>query len=308
MRQRFPQVDSDYNVDDVIRPMGSLITGTVDSQIPIRPLHISFYDFLTDKSRSDKFFIDVSGVENDLAFASLRVMEHELRFNICSLESSYLPNSAVHDLDKRVKDSISTELSYSCRFWGTHVGAASFEQSLVTEIAAFFDDERLLFWIEALGLLRSFGSAARSLICISDWCAGSAEFTQISDAAQDTLRFVRMFGVAILHSTPHLYLSALPFAPKQSRVFRKFAAKFPCTPLVVAGHVLKWPALEKTIHMHDRVQSVAISPDGKRIAGGSVGGDIQIWDMETGGALGTPLRGHIATVCSLAISPDGKYI
>ncbi|OAX30596.1 hypothetical protein K503DRAFT_651267, partial [Rhizopogon vinicolor AM-OR11-026] len=83
--------------------------------------HASFYDFLTDKSRSDKFFIDVSAVENNLAFASLRVMEHELRFNIYSLESSYLPNSAVHDLNKRVKDSISTELSYSCRLWGTHV-------------------------------------------------------------------------------------------------------------------------------------------------------------------------------------------
>ncbi|OJA13985.1 hypothetical protein AZE42_04595, partial [Rhizopogon vesiculosus] len=292
MRQRFPHVDGDYTVDDVIRAMGSLMTGTVDSQTPIRPLHASFYDFLTDKSRSDKFFIDVSALEIDLAFASLRVMEHELRFNICSLESSYLPNSDVHDLDKRVKDSISTELSYSCRFWGTHVGAASFEQSLATEITAFFDDERLLFWMEAL-----------------DWCMGYAEFTtQMNYAAQDTLRFVRMFGVAILHSTPHLYLSALPFAPKQSGVFRKFAAKFPCTPQVVTGHVLEWPATEETFRMHGWVQSVAISPDGKRIAGSSDDGDIQVWDMETGEPLGAPLRGHTGIVWSIAISPDGKYI
>jgi len=48
MRQQFPQVDSDYNVDNIVGPMGSLITGTVDSQAPIRPLHASFYDFLTD--------------------------------------------------------------------------------------------------------------------------------------------------------------------------------------------------------------------------------------------------------------------
>jgi len=170
MRLHFPRVDRSYEVDDVIGPMGSLITGTADSQTPIRPLHASFYDFLTDTARSDKFFIDVSSVERDLAFASLGVMKQGLHFNICSLESSYLPNSAVHDLEKRVKDSIPAELSYSCRFWGTHVRAAPFDSLLAKEVEAFFDEERLLFWIEVLGLTRSVGSAARSLIPIQDWC------------------------------------------------------------------------------------------------------------------------------------------
>jgi hypothetical protein len=170
MRLHFPRVDSSYEVDDVIGPMGSLITGTMDSQTPIRPLHASFYDFLTDIARSEKFFIEVSSVERDLAFASLGVMKQRLRFNICSLESSYLPNSAVHDLDKRVKDSIPAELSYSCRFWGTHVRAAPFEPLLAKEVESFLDGERLLFWMEVLGLTKSVGSAARSLIPIQDWC------------------------------------------------------------------------------------------------------------------------------------------
>jgi hypothetical protein len=58
----------------------------------------SFYDFLTDKLRSHDFFIDTSSVQSDLGSATLRVMENGLRFNICSLESSYLPNSAIPDL------------------------------------------------------------------------------------------------------------------------------------------------------------------------------------------------------------------
>src|SRR5882757_7107163 len=169
MRELFPQVDSDYTIDDVIGPMGSLMTGTVDSQTPIRPLHASFYDFLTDKSRSDKFFIDVSAVENELAFASLRVMEHGLRFNICSLESSYLPNSAVSDLEKRVKESISPELSYSCRLWGAHLKATAFESSLAEEVQRFFDGERLLFWLEALALMKVLGGSTATLSCVADW-------------------------------------------------------------------------------------------------------------------------------------------
>jgi hypothetical protein len=77
----------------------------------LSPLHASLYDFLTDKSRSEEFFVDASLVKSDLAFASLRIMERGLRFNICSLESSYLPNSIVPDLEERVKESISSELS-----------------------------------------------------------------------------------------------------------------------------------------------------------------------------------------------------
>jgi hypothetical protein len=91
---------SHYRVERVLGPLGLLLIGTTYSQTPIRPLHASFYDFLTDKSCSHAFFIDTSSVQRDLAFASLWVMdsEHGLQFNICSLESSYLPNSAVPNL------------------------------------------------------------------------------------------------------------------------------------------------------------------------------------------------------------------
>ncbi|KAG2031638.1 hypothetical protein BDR03DRAFT_812169, partial [Suillus americanus] len=97
MRQCFPCDDDSYNVNLLMGHLGSLVSGTSDSDTPIRPLHASFYDFLTERSRSLDFFIDASAVQRDLAFATLRVMEGGLRFNICSLESSYLPNSAVPD-------------------------------------------------------------------------------------------------------------------------------------------------------------------------------------------------------------------
>ena len=109
MRQHLCE-DERYDVKFVIGKLGSLVTGT-DSIAPVRPLH----DFLTDKSRSNEFFVDASLATSDIAFASLQVMERRLWFNICSLESSYLPNSAVLDVEERVKKSIPAELSYSCR-------------------------------------------------------------------------------------------------------------------------------------------------------------------------------------------------
>ncbi|KAG2337953.1 WD40 repeat-like protein [Suillus weaverae] len=310
MRQCFPCDDDRYDVNLLIGHLGSLVSGTSDSDTPIRPLHASFYDFLTDQSRSHDFFVDVSPIQRDLAFASLRVMDSErgLRFNICSLENSYLPNSSVPDLEKRVKESIPAELSYSCRFWGAHVSSTTFESSLAKEVEAFFDGERLLWWLEALALMKSLGGSAVTLSSIADWFSGHAEFMHVRDATRDTLRFVRTFATTILRSTPHLYLSALPFAPTQSRMFRKFAAKFPCTPRIVAGHVVNWPQTEKILHANDIIYSVALSPDGKRIACGLVDGTIQVWDMETGEALWAPLHGHTQPVKSVAFSPDGHRI
>jgi hypothetical protein len=98
MQQCFPCNDDCYDVNLLMRHLGSLVSGTSDSDTPICPLHASFYDFLTDKSWSHNFFVDTSSVQRNLAFAMLQVMEDGLRFNICSLESSYLPNFDVPNL------------------------------------------------------------------------------------------------------------------------------------------------------------------------------------------------------------------
>ncbi|MBQ2787165.1 MAG: PD40 domain-containing protein [Bacteroidaceae bacterium] len=58
----------------------------------------------------------------------------------------------------------------------------------------------------------------------------------------------------------------------------------------------------------DCVESVAFSPDGKRIVSGSIDKTIRIWDVATGKQIGEPLIGHTYTVLSVAFSPDGKRI
>ena len=134
--------------------------------------------------RSKKFFIDKSLASIGLAFGSLRVMKAGLRFNICSFESSYLPNSAIPDLEQRVKESIPPGLSYSCRFWGTHVRNTAFDASLAKEVKAFLDDERLLYWLEALSLLKGVGGSLVTLSSITDWVQvrGLATFLTPTDS------------------------------------------------------------------------------------------------------------------------------
>lgn len=53
------------------------------------------------------------------------------------------------------------------------------------------------------------------------------------------------------------------------------------------------------------VNSVAISPDGRWVAAGSLDNVVRIWDVNTG-VLVELLRGHKDSVYSVAFSPDGR--
>ncbi|KIK32150.1 hypothetical protein CY34DRAFT_19251, partial [Suillus luteus UH-Slu-Lm8-n1] len=52
MRRHFPTKEDHFDVELVVNSMGSLLSGTTNPDSPIRPLHASFHDFLTDKPSS----------------------------------------------------------------------------------------------------------------------------------------------------------------------------------------------------------------------------------------------------------------
>jgi hypothetical protein len=59
--------------------------------------------------------------------------------------------------------------------------------------------------------------------------------------------------------------------------------------------------------MEDSVKSVAFSPDGTRLAGGSDDTTIKLWDITTGKELAT-LCGHKDKVWCVIFSSDGRYL
>jgi WD40 repeat protein len=57
-----------------------------------------------------------------------------------------------------------------------------------------------------------------------------------------------------------------------------------------------------------RVTSLAISPDGQRLAAGGSDGTVRFWDPVTGRSRGDLFNSHAGEVTSLAFAPDGKIL
>ena len=119
---------------------------------PIRSLHASFRDYLVDPSRSgnEDWTLVNFDAHQHLTALSLRIMENQLRFNICDFKSS---DDVKRDCPES-KQKISHALKYACQYWVNHLVAiddgalsSNLEQSLES-----FLKHKLLSWAEVLSL------------------------------------------------------------------------------------------------------------------------------------------------------------
>ena len=79
-----------------------------------------------------------------------------LRFNICQLPSSFLLDSEVPDLAHRIQENISDVLRYCSHYWAQHLAqAAEVKLNVLFGCIVQFLNKHVLFWIEAMNLLKS---------------------------------------------------------------------------------------------------------------------------------------------------------
>ncbi|KAF9032757.1 hypothetical protein BJ165DRAFT_1357680, partial [Panaeolus papilionaceus] len=299
-------------VCSIVSCLSSLLSNVASADLssPIVPLHTSFHDFILDRKRSGKFFVDIAQQHSTIAESCLNIMLKELQFNICELETSYLANQDVPNLKLH---NISPWLLYSSKFWYYHLKYVSYDKLLLNKVEAFFYS-KFLFWLEIISISKSLHLAIFSLTELQNIWLKSIQKEDDSNQilltkfVEDALSFVQNFSFPISISAPHIYTSALSFAPESSNVWQKYRHYFKNSAMIQHARALKWPLAKLVILAKGTIHSVAYSPNGQYIVSGSYNHTICIWNSATGALEAGPLRGHTGPVCSVAYSPDGQHI
>ena len=137
------------------------------SQMRVRVLHPSFFDFITNKERctNSRSLVDVRSQEISLARRCLELMADSLGKNMAGMEDEAMLNVDVADLEERVKETLPSELRYACLHWASHMMATGQADEECLSMLNKFTCGSLLNWMEAMSLL---GEVPRAILMIRD--------------------------------------------------------------------------------------------------------------------------------------------
>ena len=95
--------------------------------------HASFLEFMARVEGIEGEIYQPKIHHLELTLGCFSVME-QLKFNICGLTSSFISNSEVHDLEKRIKENISETCQYACQFWSYHVIHCEMKEMMIQKL------------------------------------------------------------------------------------------------------------------------------------------------------------------------------
>jgi len=127
---------------------------------------------------------------------------------------------------------------------------------------------------------------------------------------EDASSFVVSSHDVIERSAPHIYISALPFADKNSLIYRDFFPR--CVGLVNVStfgiNRRRESTIMRLIGHSGPVLSVSYSSDGGLLASGSADGTARIWDTQTGEEAMSPIRSGHGPVLSVEFAQNSKQV
>lgn len=294
-----------------IQYFGSIFRGTINEE-PLRVIHPSFEDFITDRARCkrDGWFIDISLYRQRLARQCIGCLCANLKRNMCNLT---LTTSVV---DVKI---LPEDVTYSCLFWIEHVCESEGSANFSAELHEFLV-KHLLHWIETMSLLKKARQTIGLLIRLEDWSKVTKTFslffssmTATLQAAQgrhqglcdllaDAVRFCQAFTAVIEQHPLLVYNTALPFTPINSVLYQTFKDE-PLIPIVAGGFREKWsPLLMDIPRPGGEVTSLSLSPDGSQLLS-TVARGCYVWDAISGELV---IQGPKGGVAMAVFAPGGQ--
>ncbi|CAE6369724.1 unnamed protein product [Rhizoctonia solani] len=296
-------------VNRLLKPLRSVLNVTKKTGV-VTTLHASFPDYMFSRDRSKDFYCERARRHAEITKSCLQLIESvEPRFNVCGLGFSYLLDKEVEDLGKRVGASISSGLVYACRYWSAHLDLSECQAELVDCVKSFFKST-LLVWMEIINLIKHMRYGTMIIQNAEKWSRKCKAPEDLARLINDAWQFVSVYANhPICESTPHIYISMLPFWPRNRpisvaympRTFGLVRATGSAIDRRRLALIATWKVSTK------EVGSISLSADGTRFAA-PTGDSIEVFDTATGESVLNLTDNHTKDVHFVAISPDSTSV
>ncbi|GIJ90841.1 hypothetical protein Asppvi_009805 [Aspergillus pseudoviridinutans] len=270
---------------------------------PVALFHLSFHDFLLDRTRcpDPQICIEEQSAHSYLLDRCLELMSQHLTKDMCHLRR---PGTLISEMDSQIVEKyIPYALQYTCRFWVTHLANADVDLKKDERVYAFLATH-LLHWLETLSLIRKIFEGIATINLLEDLVKAVAN-PSLRAFIYDTKRFVLCMRSSIEAAPLQIYCG-LVFTPRRSvlrEIFqRDIPAWFERLPRVEGN----WSPLEQTLQHPLWVGRVAVSPSGSLLAVACAGRGSFLWNTATGQLIMD--NGHGDDVVNLAFVDDGSKL
>ncbi|UKZ94148.1 uncharacterized protein TrAFT101_009032 [Trichoderma asperellum] len=271
-------------IDNQLDLLHSVLRVPSSPESPIRLLHISFRDFLTDPDKEGRspFWIDEKQAHARMAINCLNVMGKHLKCCICGIRDLGMPRSEIQPA--KIEACLPPEAQYACLYWTYHLRKAEKYINANEKIYNFLICH-FLHWIEALSLM---GRTHESLGLINELLPIRDPISNLELVyfLNDAIRFIRRNITAIEETPLQLYSSLLVFAPRDSVIKNTFKGHISWIAREPETEMEIWNQHLQTLEGHsDGIKAVVFSHNSSLLASASHDGTVRIWNTNTGECL-----------------------
>ncbi|KZT42154.1 hypothetical protein SISSUDRAFT_1125832 [Sistotremastrum suecicum HHB10207 ss-3] len=297
----------------ILITLGSVLTGVDSPEEPVKVLHPSFSEFITDSSRcSDPMKrIDRKVHDRKMSVRCLRALcsADVLRRNICDLPDASIPNSKIEDLQKRLVERLGEEIRYSCLYWVSHVLRCNAMDIELEELIFEFLSDHAIHWLEVMSLHSEAPSLVPSLTSLRALLLQSSpQGSDLDIFLRDLIMFCVKFSTVIEANALQIYRSALPFVPLKSPL-AAFQDIYHDIPTCRIGLPQAWMPSWSPPSVHEQVYTMAFSQDGTRLGWLNLDGRaLSIVDTTPPQTVSCTLKSTSSPFSAMTLSRDGKVV
>ncbi|OCK79912.1 hypothetical protein K432DRAFT_426136 [Lepidopterella palustris CBS 459.81] len=202
----------------ILNPLRSVLAVPDDETSPVQLFHLSFRDFLHDKTRcfDPQFLIDEEAAHHHLFVRCLDLMENHLRRDICGLRRAGVLASEVEK--SKVESCLPPAVRYACQFFVTHLQGAKVSLHDGGPLHMFLQIH-FLDWLEALSLTGKTSDGVLAITSLAPLTI-AMESPDLHAILHHAKRFILLNQSIIERAPLQIYCAALIFTSQLSVIRR----------------------------------------------------------------------------------------